>query len=137
MVYRLARALVMVLMARARGDGRTVEVMHVECGRARLALLVEAWIAYRPVPVLQGLARGWPFDRLDASGTHYVHGAAVLDQSLALPDVGFCDGSGAGGAIRGLLDMVQGRFGVATLELGRVLRRRWMRRKIAFESMSG
>lgn len=34
-VYALA--LVMVLMARARDEGPTVEVVHMECGRARLA----------------------------------------------------------------------------------------------------
>ena len=52
MVYGLARALVMVLMARTWDEGWTVEVMRVECGRARLALRVGARMSYRPVSVL-------------------------------------------------------------------------------------
>ena len=38
MVYGLARALVVVLTTRTWGEGWTVEVMRVECGRARISL---------------------------------------------------------------------------------------------------
>ena len=55
-VYGLARALVMVLLARARRDGVVLAPMHVGCGALRLALPVGARMAYRPV--LQRLARG-------------------------------------------------------------------------------
>ena len=60
---------------------------------------------------------------------------ATFDQSFASPEVGFCDRSDTKGAISDLLGGMQGRFAAAALELGRVLRRRWMGRKIAFEAV--
>ena len=89
----LASALVMVLMARARGEGWAVEVMHLECGRARLVLPVGGRMTYRPV--LQRLARWWPFERLDVDGAYSVQAVAVIDRlphSLvcAGPPVGMC-----------------------------------------------
>lgn len=107
----------MVLMARARCEGPIVEVMHVECGRACLALPVGARMSYRPVPVLHWPMRGWPFDLLDAGGARSVRAVAVFDQSLASPDVGFCDGSDTEGAIRDLLEAVPGRFGAMAPDL--------------------
>ena len=58
-----------------------------------------------------------------------------FDQSLASPDVGFCDGSDLKGATSDLLHAVKWPFGPAALDLGRLLWRRWMGRKIAAEAV--
>lgn len=49
LVYGLARALVVVLMARARRPGVVLAAMHVVCGALPLALPVGPRMAYRPV----------------------------------------------------------------------------------------
>ena len=53
----------------------------------------------------------------------------------SVPELGFCDNPDPEGVISDLLDAVQERFGATALGLGRVLRRRWMGPKIAFESV--
>ena len=81
-------------------------MMHVECARARLALPVGALMSSRPVPVLQRLARGWPFDWLPAGGAHSMQAVAVFEQSLASPEFGFCDSSDTQEAISDLFGAV-------------------------------
>lgn len=97
-------------------EGRTVEVMPVECGRACLTLPVSDRMSYRPVPVLHRLVRGWSFDLLYAGGACSVQPVAVFDQSLASPDVGFCDGFDTAGAFSDLLGGVQACLGAPVLD---------------------
>ena len=131
-VYRLARALVMVLLARARREGAVIAVMHVGCGALRLALPVGERMAYRPV--LHRLARGWPAAAHFSPG-YSVQVTADLDPGPRSGVLEFCTGPDPERTLSDLIDTAQGRFGAAALDLGRVLRRRWMGRKIAFESV--
>lgn len=132
-VYGLARALVMVLLARACRDGVVFAPMHVGCEALRLALPVGARMAYRPV--LQRLARGWPAGVSDVVSAYSVQAVPAFDACPSVPELGFCDGPDPEGVISHLLDAVQERFGASALDLGRVLRRWWMGRKIAFEAV--
>ena len=131
-VYGLARALVMVLMARARRERVVVAVMHLACGALRLALPVGERMAYRPV--LHRLARGWPA-AADFSPGYSVQVTADLDTGARSAALEFCSGPDPERTLSDLIDAAHGRFGAAALDLGRVLRRRWMGRKIAFESV--
>lgn len=103
-VYGLARALVMVLMARARRDSVVLAPMHVGCGALRLALPLGARMAHRPV--LQRLARGWPAGGPDVVSAYSVQAVAVLDARPSVPELGFCGGPDPAGVISDLLDAV-------------------------------
>ena len=129
-VYGLARALVMVLLSRARREGLVVDALYVSCGDLRIALPVGRRMAYRPV--LCRLARCWPA-RL-APGPSVV-ATAELEGASPGPALAFLEGADTEAALSDVLDAVQARFGTAALDFGRVLRRRWMGRKIAFESV--
>ena len=60
---------------------------------------------------------------------------AVLAVGAAPPPVAFAYGPHSEEAVRCFLHSVQTRFGDAALDFGRVLRHRWMGRKIAFEAV--
>ena len=110
-----------------RGDARGVQPCPLGASpRGRMA--------YRLM--LQRLARGWPFDQLEVGYAYSVPAVAVLDNRLNSPELGLCDGPDPEGVISDQLHAVQGRFGATLPDLGRVLPRRWMGRKIAFESVA-
>lgn len=85
--------------------------------------------------VLGRLAWVWPAPRLDVARVHAVTAVAELDgwprsESLTLDDVARLEL-----AISDLVGAVQGHFGAPVLDLGRVLWRQWVARKVAFQSM--
>ena len=91
-------------------------------------------MAYRPV--LPRPARGCPAGGSDIVSAYSLQGVALLDVHPSVPELGFCHGSDPDGVISDLLDAVPHGFAASALDLARVLRRRWMGRKIACEGVS-
>lgn len=89
---------------------------------AALAALVRVWIPFPPALL---------------ADAREVHAHVVLAARVAPMPLVFEDDHGPVQVVSGLLDAVQDRFGDAALDLGRVLRRRWMGRKTAFEAPRG
>ena len=103
--------------------------------RARSVRSMGAWLVSCSA-ALAALARVWiPSPSALLADAREVHAHAVLAARSAVRPLAFEDDPNPEEAVSGLLDSVQARFGDAALDLGRVLRRRWMGRKIAFQAV--
>ena len=82
LVYGLARALVVVLMAPAPRDGVVLAPMYVGCGALPLALPLGTRMAYWLV--LQRLAQGWPAGGPDVASAYSVQADPLAGSFLVL-----------------------------------------------------
>ena len=105
--------------------------MRVRCWPLRLAFSPVLRMMYPSV--LHRLAREWPAAADFRPGSS-VHVMADLGPGGCPSALEFCPVLGPEG-VSYLLDAVQARLGLDVLDFGRILRRRWMGRKIAFESV--